>query len=36
MKYRGIEDFIGNDAVWTPDVTGAYYTSRDVETYKAW
>lgn len=35
MKYRGIEDFIGNDAVWTPDVTGAYYTSRDVETYKA-
>ena len=34
MKYRGIEDFIGNDAVWMPDVTGAYYTSRDVETYK--
>ena len=30
----GIEDFIGNDAVWMPDVTGAYYTSRDVETYK--
>lgn len=34
MKYRGIEDFSGNDAVWMPDVTGAYYTSRDVETYK--
>jgi len=34
MKYRGIEDFVGNDAVWMPDVTGAYYTSREVETYK--
>lgn len=34
MKYRGIEDFLGNDAMWLPDVTGAYYTSRDVETYK--
>lgn len=34
MKYRGIEDFVGNDALWMPDVTGAYYTSRDIETYK--
>jgi len=34
MKYRGIEDFVGNDSVWMPDVTGAYYTSRDIETYK--
>ena len=34
MKYRGIEDFVGNDALWMPDVTGAYYASRDIETYK--
>lgn len=35
MKYRGIEDFVGNRAVTLPDVTGEYYTSRDIETYKS-
>ena len=33
MKYRGIEDFVGNEMLWLPDVTGNYYTSRDVNTY---
>lgn len=33
MKYRGIEDFVGNDCEWMPDVTGNYYTSRDINTY---
>ncbi len=35
MKYRGIEDFVGNDLLWFPDVTAGYYTSRDVTTYVA-
>lgn len=33
MKYRGIEDFVGNECEWMPDVTGNYYTSRDINTY---
>ena len=35
MKYRGIEDFTGNDCVWCPDITTNYYVTRDVNYYKA-
>lgn len=35
MKYRGIEDFVGNDYVWLPDINSAYYTAREVDTYKS-